>query len=415
MKFIDIQDYKGLSKEMYILFIVRIITAMGSNLIYPILVLFLTDKLGYSTSYAGFLYLILGIASIPGSILGGILSDKWSRKNTVFLFSVLGGVFFILAGVFNNYFYLTPVIIILANVMNGVIMPANTAMVGDLTNSENRKTAFSLLYLGHNIGFAIGPAIGGLLFENHISLLFIGAGLTAFVSANLIRVFMKDDKNHINRDDVSKKDDKKELYEESSIKLIWNNKKLLYFALISTLISFILAQNNFTLPEQVGDVIENGAKHYGLLMTLSAFVIIFFTSVITSITKELKASISIAFTGLFCALGYGILYFANNFGIFIISTIIWTIGEILYSTNSNVYIMENTPESHRGRFYSILPLLTGTGYAISPLIMGRYIDAFSIQSAWVIVSLVGLAVFVGMLILYRKESSQELNNEVDKQ
>lgn len=181
MRLIDIQDYKGLSKEMYILFIVRIITAMGSNLIYPILVLFLTDKLGYSNSYAGFLYLILGIASIPGSILGGILSDKWSKKNTVFLFSVLGGVFFILAGVFNNYFYLTPVIIILANVMNGVIMPANTAMVGDLTNSENRKTAFSLLYLGHNIGFAIGPAVGGLLFENHISLLFIGAGLTAFV------------------------------------------------------------------------------------------------------------------------------------------------------------------------------------------------------------------------------------------
>lgn len=414
MKFIDIQDYKGLSKEMYILFIVRIINAMG-NFIYPIMTLFLTKKLGYSTSYAGFILLISSIAYVPGSILGGILSDKWSRKNTVFLFSVLSGVFFILAGVFNNYFYLTPIIIILANAMNGVVQPANTAMVGDLTNSENRKTAFSLLYLGHNIGFAIGPAIGGLLFENHISLLFIGNGLISLLSANLIRVFLKDNKNYINNDNILQNDTLEEAYTESSVKLIWNNKKLLYFALISTLISFMFAQNNFTLPKQVDDVIENGAKYYGLLMSLNAIVVILITSVITSITKELKASISIAFTGLFCALGYGILYFANNFGIFIISTIIWTIGEILYSTNSNVYIMENTPESHRGRFYSILPLLTGAGYAISPLIMGRYIDAFSIQSAWIIVSLVGLVVFVGMLILYRKESNQELNNEVDKQ
>lgn len=414
MKFIDIQDYKGLSKEMYILFIVRIINAMG-NFIYPIMTLFLTKKLGYSTSYAGFILLISSIAYVPGSILGGILSDKWSRKNTVFLFSVLSGVFFILAGVFNNYFYLTPIIIILANAMNGVVQPANTAMVGDLTNSENRKTAFSLLYLGHNIGFAIGPAIGGLLFENHISLLFIGNGLISLLSANLIRVFLKDNKNYINNDNILQNDTLEEAYTESSVKLIWNNKKLLYFALISTLISFMFAQNNFTLPKQVDDVIENGAKYYGLLMSLNAIVVILITGVITSITKELKASISIAFTGLFCALGYGILYFANNFGIFIISTIIWTIGEILYSTNSNVYIMENTPESHRGRFYSILPLLTGAGYAISPLIMGRYIDAFSIQSAWIIVSLVGLVVFVGMLMLYRKESNQELNNEVDKQ
>lgn len=406
MKLIDIQDYKGLSKEMYVLFIVRIINAMG-NFIYPILTLFLTQKLGYSTSYAGFILLIASIAYIPGSILGGILSDSWSRKNTIFLFSALSGISFILAGIFNSYFYLTPIIIILANVLNGVAQPANTAMVGDLTTKENRKTAFSLLYLGHNIGFAIGPAIGGILFENYTSLLFIGNGLITLFSANLIRTFIKENKNSINEEDILQQEVIEESYTESSIKLIWNNKRLLYFALISTFISFIFAQNNFTLPMQVNDMLENGARYYGLLMSLNGVVVIFFTSIITSITKELKASISIALAGLFCAVGFGILYFADSFGIFITSTIIWTIGEILNSTNSNVYIMENTPESHRGRFYSILPLLTGAGYAITPVIMGKYLEIFNIQSSWILVSLVGLVVFGGMLMLYNKERNEK--------
>jgi MFS family permease len=39
--------------------------------------------------------------------------------------------------------------------------PASTAMTTDLTNPRNRKAAFSLLYLGGNVGFAVGPLISG--------------------------------------------------------------------------------------------------------------------------------------------------------------------------------------------------------------------------------------------------------------
>ena len=36
-------------------------------------------------------------------------------------------------------------------------------MIIDLTTQENRKTAFSLSYLGINIGVAIGPMVAGIV------------------------------------------------------------------------------------------------------------------------------------------------------------------------------------------------------------------------------------------------------------
>lgn len=44
-------------------------------------------------------------------------------------------------------------------------MPASNAILIDLTDAEKRKAAFSLLYLGHNIGFAASPLFIGFFIE----------------------------------------------------------------------------------------------------------------------------------------------------------------------------------------------------------------------------------------------------------
>ena len=44
--------------------------------------------------------------------------------------------------------------------------PAYDALLADLTNPDNRKGAYSLVYMGWNLGFAIGPAIAGMLFQD---------------------------------------------------------------------------------------------------------------------------------------------------------------------------------------------------------------------------------------------------------
>ena len=67
MKFI--QQYKNLSKEIYILFFGRIVTSMGS-LIWPLLTLILKNKLGYSATTIATLTMAMSILQFPMMLLG---------------------------------------------------------------------------------------------------------------------------------------------------------------------------------------------------------------------------------------------------------------------------------------------------------------------------------------------------------
>jgi MFS family permease len=406
IKIINIDIYKSLNKDIYILFISRIISAMG-NFIYPFLTLFLTAKLNYSESETGLILLISSILYIPGSIIGGIICDKYSRKNTFVIASILSSIFFMICGLITNR-YAIPVLLIIGNMFNGVAQPANTAMVADKTTLEDRKVAFSFLYLGHNLGFAIGPMIAGYLFNTKTNYLFIGNALLTWISVVCVLIFIKNEEKTDFSEEKADDNNCSILSNENSFKLILSNHSLIYFVLISIIVSFIFAQNNFSLPLQLNDSFgEYGPRYYGILMSINACVVLSCTVIITSLTNKFNASLNIALAGLLCSIGFGILYFANSFSYFILSTIIWTFGEILNATNSNVYLLNNTPPTHRGRFNSILSLITGAGYAISPMIMGNYIEVFSVKNSWILVSILGIIVFVTMIYIFFKELKEK--------
>ena len=71
MKFI--QQYKNLSKEIYILFFGRVVTSMGS-LIWPLLTLILKNKLGYNATTIATITMAMSILQFPMLLLGGKLA-----------------------------------------------------------------------------------------------------------------------------------------------------------------------------------------------------------------------------------------------------------------------------------------------------------------------------------------------------
>ena len=372
--------YKGLPKEIYIIFIARIMNSLG-GFVNPLLVLILTQKVGLDTNVAGTYITFISIIAVPGMLLGGKLADLFNRKWIIFACQGLGGLIYIAVGFVPPS--MTMVYMIMAAAFFFIMCsPAYDAILADLTNPDNRKGAYSLVYMGWNLGFAIGPAIAGLLFKDYLSLIFIIDGICTLLATTLIVIFIKETK-HI----VSETDRVLEQNVEGSVfKVLFARPLLITFALILLCIEFAYTQWSFSIPLHLGELFgEIGASHFGILASFNGILVIVFTPFLTRITQKARPIRVIAGGSLCYAFAFGMLAFTAELPLFYVSIFIMTVGEILIAINASTFMANMTPASHRGRMSSILPLLIGTGNATSPMIMGNYIAAHSIASAWILI------------------------------
>lgn len=406
--------YEGLPLSIYILCLVKVINALGA-FVGPFLTMFLSDKIGLSTDIIGFLMLMNAMAGAVGSILGGSIADKFGRRKILVIFQGLAALCYIPCAYLGNSIVI-PYILIFSSFLNSIAWPAYGAMVADLTNINNRKEAYSLLYLGNNLGFAVGPMIAGFLYKNFIKMMFIGNSIAVFVSIIIIYSFIKETKpdkeaeKHIINE--AEKADKGSL-----IFALIKRPLLLYFALISVIYSFVYAQYPFCIPLQVKGIFgDSSSVVYGKLMAVNGITVIVFTTLITKLTKKLSAIQNVALAGLFYAVGFGMMYFIKSYSLFILATVIWTTGEILQSTNSGVYIANHTPMSHRARFNAVLPIITGTGFAVGPYVMGKYIKNRMVIDAWPVVFMLSIAaaiLFYVLFIVEKKSKAPKQSEELE--
>lgn len=394
------KSYSGLPRGIYILFFVRVINAMGS-FVFPLLTLFLTDKLGLSAKEAGFFVSLSAFSYVPGGLLGGKLSDIIGRKKVMVIFQGLAALLFIPCA-FLGKSMVIPWLLILAGISLGAVQPANSAMVADLTDSTNRKTAFSLLYLGINIGFSVGPILAGFLYRKFFALTFIGNSVAILLTLALVVMFVDETKPSNAENEILSEDERAE--KGSVFSVLLKKPTVLIFALLSSVYSFAYSQGNFGTPLQLKEIFgDRAAELMGGIYFTNGIVVVTMTTLIVHLTKKNKPLYNIALSGVFFATGFGLNYFIKAYPLYIIATIIWTIGEILNATNSGVYIADHAPSSHRGRFNSVLNIITGAGSAIGPVIVGGYIENLGVRYVWPLVFSITMASAVLLYFLYLKE------------
>lgn len=400
-----LSTYKGLPREIYILFIGKIVNALGA-FVQPLMSLILTQKLFMSAGDAGKFVTILALCQVPCIILGGKLADSIGRKKVIITFQLFGAAMFIICGIMplTNF---TPILMILSSCFYSLSTPAYDALTADLTQESNRKSSYSLLYMGFNIGFAIGPVLGGFLYNDYLWLVFIGDAMTTLIALSLLILNVKEP----NRKEKECEEEAGKL-EESTIKVLLKTPILILFPLTMLLYQFAYSQWMFTLPIHLGNLFnEGGAKIYGFLGGFNGLLVMIFTPILTYKTKRYRTLDIMSVGGILYGFSFIICALSNNKELFFVATLILTIGEVLIVINSQAFIANNTPISHRGRVCSIVPMISGAGYALGPIIMGGVIDNMGMVTAWVSVTCVCFVGAFGMNLLKKLKNVKDVCEE----
>jgi DHA1 family tetracycline resistance protein-like MFS transporter len=155
------------------------ILAMG--LIIPVLPKLILDFLGGkmtdAANWNGWFALVFALMQFFFSPFLGVISDRFGRRPVILLSNLGLGLDYIVMALSPSLSWL-----FLGRIIAGITtssIPTAMAYITDVTPKEKRAGAFGLIGVAFGVGFAFGPAIGGLLSQSNPRLAFwVAAGLS---------------------------------------------------------------------------------------------------------------------------------------------------------------------------------------------------------------------------------------------
>ncbi|WP_262506534.1 MFS transporter [Sphingobacterium sp. T2] len=190
-----INSYKGLSQAAWLLALVILINRTGSMVI-PFLGMYMSSELGFSKTQIGLVLGCFGLGAVCGSWLGGWLTDRFGnfKVQAISLMAVIP--LFLVLPAFTTFEGLAPMIFLLS-VVADTFRPANSVSVARYAKPENITRAYSLNRMAVNLGFSIGPALGGFLATISYHWIFYGNAIAAGLACIVFIYFFKNRKPNV--------------------------------------------------------------------------------------------------------------------------------------------------------------------------------------------------------------------------
>ena len=382
--------YKGLDTSIYRLFLIRIINRFG-DFVQMLLVLILTGKLGLSSSQTGLFVSASIVATMIGQLASGFLAEHWKTKHLLVVCqSVVGLSYLACALVYQNNPSLIPFLILLSSPFRGGTAPLTNILVSAFSKPSQLSRSFSLLYLGTNIGVAVGPVAASFLYARSLVVLFLISSCLLLASTLMLIVSIP----HSSSDHTADVQDFPKV-KIHHFGVLWT------FFVFFALYSLFYGQNTFTLPLQFSSLFgeDLGTRWYGTLMMVNAVTVLVATTFLTAWTNRMGQLSSMAVAMLFYVLGYGLYGFCDHIALFLVATVIWTLGEILMATNANVFVNAYSPPSLRSRSNAYITMFSSLGHALSPTLGGFLLLYTGYRQLWVLASIGCFLLGCGYIVL----------------
>ena len=401
-----IDNFRGFTREIWILTIVTFINRAGVMVV-PFLSKYLKEDLQFSYSEVGWIMVAFGVGSLLGSWLGGKLSDKIGFYKIMLFSLFVSGIILIGLQYVTSFFGLC-VGFFLLMVVADMFRPAMFVAIGAYAKPENRTRALTLVRLAINLGFAAGPALGGLVIMGiGYGGLFWIDGLTCIISIVIFGMLVKEKKKFV--------DPNIETVTIAEVNSVFKDKPFWIF-LITCLISGVLFFQLFTtIPLYHSEQFKLTEFQTGLLLTMNGVLIFFLEMPIVSYVERKKIN-KVKMVSIGCLLmGISLLLMLINTwaGILVIMMIFMTFGEMFAFPFSNSVALSRAPKGHEGRYMAIYTMSFSLAHILSAKVGMGIIDYYKTdgyQMNWFYMGILGIiGTFFGFWVyrLVQKENKMK--------
>lgn len=376
-----LRPYKELPRQVHILCLGTFINRAGTLLL-PFLTLYLTRELGFGAKFAGLGMGAIGAGSIIGALVGGAMADRFGRRG-VMLASLLG-----CAAVLSFFGYVTSPYAIIATLvlfasLADMYRPAAAAMIGDLVPAEQRPYAFGLMYFAINLGFPFGTVFGGMLAAHWFRGLFWIDAFTAVMYAAIIFIYTRETLPSRKQADADSRDAEParpnvEVETGSTdgrtiARHVLSDRPFIIFCLGSLLLGLIYVQSFSTLPMFMR---SHGldVEVFGRLIAINGVMIVLIQIPLTAWMKRYNRATFVYLSAAITGLGFGATAFCTTTGMFAITIMIWTMGEIMFAPFSHAIVTDMAPVAYRARYMGVFTMCFASanmlGAPLGSLVLG---------------------------------------------
>ena len=381
-------NFKGFSREIWILTLITFINRAGT-MVLPFLSKYLKEDLHFSYSQVGWIMVCFGTGSMVGSWLGGKLSDKIGFYR-IMIFSLFTSGIALLAMQFITTFTGLCIGMFSLMAIADMFRPAMFVSLSVYAKPENRTRALTLVRLAINLGFAAGPALGGLIIMNiGYKGLFWADGATCILAIIIFWLMVKERKTNV----ISKEEKQNIDAERVSV---FKDKPFWIF-LVSCVISGILFFQLFTtIPLYHKEQFNLTEFQTGLLLTMNGIMIFFLEMPIVGYVERKKID-KVKMVSLGClmmAISLFLMLIQTWVGILVVMMVFMTFAEMFVFPFSNSFAISRAPKGHEGRYMAIFTMSYSLAHILSAKVGMGIIDHWSYQANWFFMGTLGLIAFV---------------------
>lgn len=387
---------KKFPRTMWILALGWFIAAAGFASSIPFISIYFHEQLGMSPTQIGLFFGAMAIVRGVFQALGGELYDRAGARGILVNSQLIRALSYLLLAVAidRDLGFWTVSACLTLNFMSGaVFMSAVTAMISDSLPNEQRLEGFAVSRTASNVGWAVGPALGGYLSAISFASLFYASAAITVIAAVVVGLALDEPGTR----------PKGEHFHIKDLLDLRKDRRMLVHTSLTFLLYLVVAQLIVSFSLYTVEMAGISKTELGYLFTLNGLLVVLLQIPITRLVSGWRLTEQLTAGALLYFVGYSTLGIFASFWWFAMAMTIVTIGEVTMSPASLTLTSRLAPEGRTGRYMGMYGFFVTAGWSLGPLYGGAILDWLGSQPivAWVVISALAVVAAIGFTVFGR--------------